>query len=32
MAEASCLILVDEGTTEVAVGEQVAVSYLAQRG
>lgn len=32
MAEANCLILVDEGTTEVAVGEQVAVSYLAQRG
>jgi molybdopterin molybdotransferase len=32
MAEANCLILVDEGTTEVSVGEQVAVSYLAQRG
>ena len=32
LAEANCLILVDADTTEVAVGEQVAVSFLAQRG
>ena len=32
LAEANCLILVDEETTEVAVGEQVLVSFLAQRG
>ncbi|MGB8997184.1 MAG: gephyrin-like molybdotransferase Glp [Pseudonocardiaceae bacterium] len=32
LAEANCLILVDPDTTEVSVGEQVAVSFLAQRG
>lgn len=32
LAEANCLILVDEETTEVAVGDEVAVSFLAQRG
>ena len=32
LAEANCLILIDADTTEVAVGEQVAVSFLAQRG
>ncbi len=32
LAEANCLILVDADTTEVPVGEQVAVSFLAQRG
>ncbi|OLF11115.1 molybdopterin molybdenumtransferase [Actinophytocola xinjiangensis] len=32
LAEANCLILVDEETTEVVVGEQVQVSFLAQRG
>ena len=32
LAEANCLILVDEETTEVAVGEEVLVSFLAQRG
>jgi molybdopterin molybdotransferase len=32
LAEANCLILVDSDTTEVPVGEQVAVSFLAQRG
>ncbi len=32
LAEANCLILVDADTTEVSVGEQVAVSFLAQRG
>jgi molybdopterin molybdotransferase len=32
LAEANCLILVDEETTEVANGEEVLVSFLAQRG
>jgi molybdopterin molybdotransferase len=32
LAEANCLMLVDEETTEVPVGEQVQVSFLAQRG
>ena len=32
LAEANCLILIDADTIEVAVGEQVAVSFLAQRG
>ncbi|MGH3696844.1 MAG: molybdotransferase-like divisome protein Glp [Pseudonocardiaceae bacterium] len=32
LAEANCLILMDADTTEVPVGEQVAVSFLAQRG
>jgi molybdopterin molybdotransferase len=32
LAEANCLILVDADTTEVPMGEQVAVSFLAQRG
>ncbi|SDI49106.1 molybdopterin molybdotransferase [Actinokineospora alba] len=32
LAEANCLVLVDEETTEVPVGEQVQVSFLAQRG
>jgi molybdopterin molybdotransferase len=32
LAEANCLILVDSDTTEVSIGEQVAVSFLAQRG
>ena len=32
LAEANCLILVDEETTEVAVGDEVLVSFLAQRG
>jgi molybdopterin molybdotransferase len=32
LAEANCLILVDADTTEIAMGEQVAVSFLAQRG
>lgn len=32
LAEANCLILVDSDTTEVSMGEQVAVSFLAQRG
>ena len=32
LAEANCLILVDEDTTEVPIGEHVAVSFLAQRG
>jgi molybdopterin molybdotransferase len=32
LAEANCLILVDEDTTEVAVGEDVQVTFLAQRG
>ncbi|MGH3685680.1 MAG: molybdotransferase-like divisome protein Glp [Pseudonocardiaceae bacterium] len=32
LAEANCLILVDPDTTEVPIGEQVAVSFLAQRG
>ncbi|HEU5475746.1 MAG TPA: gephyrin-like molybdotransferase Glp [Actinophytocola sp.] len=32
LAEANCLILVDEETTDVAVGDEVLVSFLAQRG
>ncbi|HET9254587.1 MAG TPA: gephyrin-like molybdotransferase Glp [Pseudonocardiaceae bacterium] len=32
LAEANCLILTDPDTTEVPIGEQVAVSFLAQRG
>jgi molybdopterin molybdotransferase len=32
LAEANCLILVDEETTEVVLGEEVQVSFLAQRG
>jgi len=32
LAEANCLILVDEDTTEVAVGDDVQVTFLAQRG
>ncbi|MDQ4093471.1 MAG: molybdopterin molybdotransferase MoeA [Actinomycetota bacterium] len=31
LAEANCLILVDADTTEVPIGEEVAVSFLAQR-
>ncbi|OKI21724.1 molybdopterin molybdenumtransferase [Saccharothrix sp. CB00851] len=32
LAEANCLIMVDEDVTDVAVGEEVMVSFLAQRG
>ena len=32
LAEANCLVLVDEDTTEVAAGDEVSVSFLAQRG
>jgi molybdopterin molybdotransferase len=32
LAEANCLILIDADTTEVPVGAEVAVSFLAQRG
>jgi molybdopterin molybdotransferase len=32
LAEANCLVLVDEETTEIAVGDEVQVSFLAQRG
>ncbi|HVK20724.1 MAG TPA: gephyrin-like molybdotransferase Glp [Actinokineospora sp.] len=32
LAEANCLVLVAEDVTEVPVGEQVQVSFLAQRG
>lgn len=32
LAEANCLILVDEETTDVAVGDDVQVTFLAQRG
>jgi molybdopterin molybdotransferase len=32
LAEANCLILVEPDTIEVPIGEQVAVSFLAQRG
>ncbi|GGU47248.1 molybdopterin molybdenumtransferase [Lentzea flava] len=32
LAEANCLIMVDEDVTEVSVGEEVLVSFLAQRG
>jgi molybdopterin molybdotransferase len=31
LAEANCLVLIDEDTTSVPVGEEVAVSFLAQR-
>ena len=31
LAEANCLVLVDEDTTEIPVGTEVAVSFLAQR-
>lgn len=31
LAEANCLILVDQGTTEVPIGAEVSVSFLAQR-
>ena len=31
LAEANCLVLVDEQTTEIPVGAEVAVSFLAQR-
>jgi molybdopterin molybdotransferase len=32
LAEANCLIMVEEDVTEVPVGEEVLVSFLAQRG
>ncbi len=32
LAEANCLIIVDEPATELTVGEQVDVAFLAQRG
>ncbi|MGQ0840715.1 molybdotransferase-like divisome protein Glp [Actinokineospora sp.] len=32
LAEANCLLLIGEETTEVPVGEEVQVSFLAQRG
>ncbi|MFI9010552.1 gephyrin-like molybdotransferase Glp [Actinosynnema sp. NPDC053489] len=32
LAEANCLIVVDEDVTDVAAGEEVLVSFLAQRG
>jgi molybdopterin molybdotransferase len=32
LAEANCLVLVEEETTDIAVGEEVQVSFLAQRG
>ena len=32
LAEANCLIMVDEDVTAVSVGEEVLVSFLAQRG
>ncbi|QFZ16622.1 molybdotransferase-like divisome protein Glp [Saccharothrix syringae] len=32
LAEANCLIVVDEDVTDVPVGEEVLVSFLAQRG
>ncbi|MFS8104166.1 molybdopterin molybdotransferase MoeA [Lentzea alba] len=32
LAEANCLIMIDEDVTEVSVGEEVLVSFLAQRG
>jgi molybdopterin molybdotransferase len=31
LAEANCLVLIDEQSTEVGVGSEVAVSFLAQR-
>jgi molybdopterin molybdotransferase len=32
LAEANCLVLVEEETTDIAVGDEVQVSFLAQRG
>ncbi|WP_447005545.1 molybdotransferase-like divisome protein Glp [Saccharothrix isguenensis] len=32
LAEANCLIMVDEDVTDVSVGDEVTVSFLAQRG
>jgi molybdopterin molybdotransferase len=32
LAEANCLILVDADAVEVPIGQEVAVSFLAQRG
>ncbi|WP_189220942.1 molybdotransferase-like divisome protein Glp [Saccharothrix coeruleofusca] len=32
LSEANCLVMVDEDVTEIAVGEEVMVSFLAQRG
>ncbi|MCG8920564.1 molybdopterin molybdotransferase MoeA [Actinokineospora sp. PR83] len=32
LAEANCLVLIDEDTVEVSVGQEVQVSFLAQRG
>jgi len=32
LAEANCLIMLDEDVTDVSVGEEVLVSFLAQRG
>jgi molybdopterin molybdotransferase len=32
LADANCLVLVDDETTDIAVGEEVQVSFLAQRG
>jgi molybdopterin molybdotransferase len=32
LAEANCLIMIDEDVTDVSVGEEVLVSFLAQRG
>ncbi|HEX7306296.1 gephyrin-like molybdotransferase Glp [Lentzea sp.] len=32
LAEANCLVMVDEDVTEVSVGDEVLVSFLAQRG
>jgi molybdopterin molybdotransferase len=32
LAEANCLIMVEEDVTEISVGEEVLVSFLAQRG
>ena len=32
LAEANCLVVVDEEVTEVAAGEEVQVRFLSQRG
>jgi molybdopterin molybdotransferase len=32
LAEANCLVLVDRDVTEVHIGEEVDVAFLAQRG
>jgi molybdopterin molybdotransferase len=32
LAEANCLVLVDRDVTEVQIGEEVDVAFLAQRG